>query len=111
MRETDVLIVASRDEALPLVVQEAMSLGKGIIATACGGVSECVTHETDGLVVPVGDRGALAAAIRRFLEDRGLARRLGEVARRTFLERYGVGVMAGRFEDVIRRHAKEAGPA
>jgi glycosyltransferase involved in cell wall biosynthesis len=63
-----------------LVANEAMNQHCAVIATdAVGAVAGgLVRHGRTGLVVPAGDEGALAAAIRRLHDDRGLCARLGE---------------------------------
>ena len=85
---SDVVVLPSiptRDFREPwgLVANEAMSQGVPVIATdavgaAAGGLVE---HERTGLVVPAGDAGALAAALRRLHDDPPLRRRLGAAAR------------------------------
>jgi len=62
-----------------LVANEAMNQGLPVIATdAVGAVAGgLVRHERNGLVVPAGDAGALAGAIRRLHDDPGLRARLG----------------------------------
>jgi len=85
---SDVVVVPSvpaRDFLEPwgLVVNEAFDQGVPVIATdavgaAAGGL---VQHERTGLVVPAGDAGALAAALRRLHGDPGLRERLGRGAR------------------------------
>jgi glycosyltransferase involved in cell wall biosynthesis len=76
----DVLIVTSRAETYGMVVAEAMAHGLPVIATSVGGVPEALGHDADGgrpgLLVPPGDTVALAAAIRAFLTDDELRRRL-----------------------------------
>ena len=57
------LIVPSFAEGLPVVVMEAMAAGRPIIATAIAGIPELVTPDV-GWLVPAGDAGALAHAIR-----------------------------------------------
>jgi glycosyltransferase involved in cell wall biosynthesis len=84
----DVVVVPSiptRDFREPwgLVVNEAFNQGVPVIATdavgaAAGGL---VRHEETGLVVPAGDPGALAAALRRLHDDPALRARLGARAR------------------------------
>ena len=66
-----------------LVVNEAMNQGLPVIATdAVGAVAGgLVRHERNGLVVPAGDPGALARAIRRLHDDAGLRARLGAQGR------------------------------
>jgi glycosyltransferase involved in cell wall biosynthesis len=66
-----------------LVVNEAMNQGLPVIATdAVGAVAGgLVRHERNGLVVPAGDAGALARAIRRLHDDPGLRARLGAQGR------------------------------
>jgi glycosyltransferase involved in cell wall biosynthesis len=66
-----------------LVVNEAMNQGLPVIATdAVGAVAGgLVRHERNGLVVPAGDAGALARAIRRLHDDPGLRARLGTQGR------------------------------
>ena len=85
---SDVVVVPSiptRDFLEPwgLVVNEAFDQGVPVIATdavgaAAGGL---VRHERTGLVVPAGDAGALAAALRRVHGDPALRARLGTAAR------------------------------
>ena len=63
----DVVALASRWEARPLAVQEAMSLGRAVVATDVGGVAALVG---DGaMLVPSGDVGALSTAVARLLDD------------------------------------------
>ena len=69
LRCADVLVLPSRVEGLPLSLLEGMALGVPVVATDIGGTREAVEHEHTGLLVPVGDAHALAAAIRRVLEE------------------------------------------
>jgi len=78
----DVLVSSSSFEGMPLAVLEWMSAAKPIVATRVGGVPSLLRDEEEGLLVDPADVGALAAALRRLLDDTALARRLGEAARR-----------------------------
>lgn len=63
----DVVVLPSTWEARSLTAQEALRAGRPLVATAVGGVPDLVR---DGAVlVPSGDPGALAAAVRRLLDD------------------------------------------
>jgi glycosyltransferase involved in cell wall biosynthesis len=77
---SDVFVLASRQEGLPVVLMEATSVGMPIVATAVGGVPQVLTDGTDGLVVPPDDPPALAAAVERLAADPGLRERLGHAA-------------------------------
>ncbi len=58
----DIFTLSSRHEGLPISLLEAMALGLAPVVTTVGGVAEVITHGSDGLLVPAGDPGALAAA-------------------------------------------------
>jgi glycosyltransferase involved in cell wall biosynthesis len=77
----DAVVISSRWEGLPLVALEALAAGKPLVATAVRGVRELLGDGETALVVEPGDAGALATALRRVLDDPGLARRLGERGR------------------------------
>lgn len=107
MQAMDVVVHASDREPFGIVIVEAMSLGKPVIATDAGGPSEIVTNGVDGLLVPFGDHAALAAAILRVLEDSELAARLGAEARRT-ASRFGAGEFAENLHAALERYALTA---
>jgi glycosyltransferase involved in cell wall biosynthesis len=100
----DVFCLPSHAEGLPLVLLEAMSRGKPVVATSVGGTPELVEHGETGLLVPAGDVDALREALDRVLRDLELARRLGEGAARRVRERFSaaraaeqvLGLYAGR---------------
>jgi glycosyltransferase involved in cell wall biosynthesis len=62
MRESDLVVLSSRWENLPVVLLEAMASGLPVVAPAVGGVREIVDDDS-GAVVPSGDVRALADAL------------------------------------------------
>lgn len=83
LTDAAVFAFSSDWEGLPNALMEAMALGLPIVATdcPCGGPRTLITDEESGLLVPVGDAGAMATGINRLIEDKELAERLGDQAR------------------------------
>jgi glycosyltransferase involved in cell wall biosynthesis len=79
-RAADGALLSSSWESFGLVVAEALAVGTPVISTAVGGVVEVLEEGRNGLLVPVGDQEALAAAIRRFFADAELQARLRAAA-------------------------------
>jgi glycosyltransferase involved in cell wall biosynthesis len=81
----DVLVLPSRSETYGMVVTEALARGLPVVAADVGGVSEALGYGGDGtrpgLLVPPDDPAALRDALRAWLEDGELRRRLRRAAR------------------------------
>jgi glycosyltransferase involved in cell wall biosynthesis len=81
----DVLVVPSRAETYGMVVAEGLARGLPVVAAEVGGLPEALGRSADGtrpgLLVPPDDPVALGDAIRAWLEDAGLRRRLRAAAR------------------------------
>jgi glycosyltransferase involved in cell wall biosynthesis len=90
MRAADVFVSPSWAESFPLSVLEAMSAGLPVVTTDVGGCAEAVADGETGMVVPPRDAPALAAALRRMLDDPVHARALGAAGRRRWEERFTV---------------------
>ena len=76
----DAAVSSSRSEGLPFNIMEAMYAALPIVATACKGHTDLLTHGQSGLLYPVDDPAACAGAIGRLLEDAELRTRLGRAA-------------------------------
>jgi glycosyltransferase involved in cell wall biosynthesis len=76
MRAADVFVLSSYTEGLSHVLLESLTVGTPAVATAVGGNPEVLTDGVNGLLVPPGSPDALAAAIRRVLDDPTLAESL-----------------------------------
>jgi starch synthase len=87
-------------EPFGLINLEAMACETAVVASAVGGILEVVEDGRTGLLVPPGRPDELAAAIRRVLDDRGLARALGQAGRRRVEEHFSWASVAERTERV-----------
>jgi lipopolysaccharide/colanic/teichoic acid biosynthesis glycosyltransferase len=76
-----VLALPTYREGFPTVGLEAAAAGKPVVTTYATGAVDAVVEGVTGLLVPVGDAPALARALAQVLEDRALARRLGQAGR------------------------------
>lgn len=82
IREAGMFVLSSNYEGVSNSMVEALALGLPVIATDCpiGGCRMYIEPEVNGLLVPVGDKKALAAAMCRLAEDEKLAMRMSENA-------------------------------
>lgn len=78
--DADVLFLSSDHEGLPVVVMEALALGRPVVSTAVGGVPEAVRDGVEGRLAPRGDADALAEAMVAVAADPALRARLGRAA-------------------------------
>lgn len=84
------------------MIVEGMLAGRPVVATRAGGAEEIITDGEDGLLVPPGDAGSLAAALGALLDDRARAVTLAQRGRETALRRFSVEAMLAGVEREIR---------
>jgi glycosyltransferase involved in cell wall biosynthesis len=99
---SDVVVLPSLREATSIAGLEAMATGKPLVGTRVGGIPELIEDGRTGLLVPPADPDALAAAIRRLLDDPDLRKKAGDLGRLRVLERFSWDVVAARTVDAYR---------
>jgi len=102
------LLLPSAAEGLPIVIMEAMALGRPVVSTPVAGIPELVRDDESGLLVPAGDAGALADALARLAGDPALAARLAAGGRRRIESDFA---LARNVEQLAALFAGAAGPA
>lgn len=102
LRHTDIFVLPSFSEGLPMSILEAFAWGIAVVATPVGSIPEVIKHERNGLIVPVGDVPALGLALRRLVADGDLRRTLGDTARRDHAVRFDINVYIPRLAAIWR---------
>lgn len=108
LAEVDVLVLPSLvSEAMPMSLLEAMAAGVPVIGSRVDGITDLIDDGSDGLLVPPGDAGALADAIRRVIGAEVDVARLRHNAQGKQIERYSDSSMAagvaGIYDEVLAR--------
>jgi len=105
----DLVVQASDREGLPNALLEAGAAGRPLVATAAGGTAEIVVDGTTGLLVPIGDREALTAALRRLTTDAELRGLLGRGAHTHVASTFGMDRFVKEFADLYETLAAQKG--
>ena len=106
---TQVFVLSTRWEGMPLALVEAMAAGCACIGTDVVGVREVIEHENTGLLVPPDDAGALAEALQRLLQNPALAQQLGQAARQRALSAHGRERMWQRYRALLGADTEKSG--
>jgi glycosyltransferase involved in cell wall biosynthesis len=106
LRRTDILVLPSFAENLPMVILEAFAHGVPVVSTHVGAIPEVVDPGRNGLLVSAGDVPALTNALMLLIEDAELRRRLGEAARLDHAERYDIGSYVTQLAEIWRGSAR-----
>ncbi|MES1262905.1 MAG: glycosyltransferase, partial [Peristeroidobacter soli] len=69
LAESDVFVLPSYAEGVPMSLLEAMAAGLPCITTPVGGIPDVFTHGAEGMLVAPGDPGQLRAAMTTFIND------------------------------------------
>jgi len=100
---SDILLLPSLEEGLPIALLEAMSARVPIIATPVGEVPKIIEHGVNGLLVPVNDASAIARTIERYLKNLPEARRMSENAFEQFERTFSSSIMYTEYSKVYER--------
>jgi L-malate glycosyltransferase len=78
--DADIYLQTPDIDNMPSSVLEAFASGCAVVSTNAGGVPAILTHEVHGLLAPVNDHTAVAAAVLRIVDQPELATRFAEAA-------------------------------
>jgi colanic acid/amylovoran biosynthesis glycosyltransferase len=107
---SDVFVMSSFAEGVPVALMEAMAMELPCIATWVNGIPELIRHGVDGWLIPPSNPAELAAAIRELMDDPGLRRRLGKSARQRVMEKYNLGRNVACLAEIFRRRLLQTQP-
>lgn len=86
----DAFVLPSLMEGLPVVLMEAMALGKPVVAPHVAGIPELVEHRITGLLFRPGDWGDLAEKTMQLIKDKTVAAEMGTQGRLRVMEEFEV---------------------
>lgn len=103
LKASDLLVLPSRWEGMPNVVLEAMAARRAVVATRVEGTEDLVLPGRTGWLVPPGDPGALASALREAAADPARRGSLGEAGRARVERHFSRAAVVRAYEDLWSR--------
>lgn len=104
-RDSDVLILTSAAEGLPIVVMTMMAYGKIVLSTAVNGIPDYITHMKNGLLISETEEDKIVeqgvALLRLLINDPGLKVRLGKSNRQIAMEKFSGDVFCRKYRDIL----------
>ncbi|UCC94463.1 MAG: glycosyltransferase family 4 protein [Candidatus Omnitrophota bacterium] len=95
----DVFVLPSIREGQPLILLEAMAMGKPIVATDIEGVNEILEDGKTGALIPSANSSALAEAIVGMLQESKKTEEMGKLARSTVMDKFNI-------QDKVKEHQR-----
>lgn len=106
-QQSDVLLLTSAFEGLPMVVMEMMALGKAIVSTAVNAIPDYIKDGKNGFLISnvqdedkIADDGLLALTI--LASDRKLLYEIGELNRKEAKEKFSKEVFTKRWKEIVQ---------
>lgn len=103
LRRSQIFLLPSIAEVLPVALMEAQAMGLPAIATKVGGTGEIIVNEMSGFLVPPGDVDALAAKLRLLVDQPRLREELGQSGSRNILTHFDVNVLNDALVQIYQR--------
>ncbi|MFA5770900.1 MAG: glycosyltransferase family 4 protein [Patescibacteria group bacterium] len=97
--QSDVFVLLSKWEGLPLSVLEAMSVGLPVIVSDVGGLKE-VINSGNGILLKNSEQ--LSETLGLLIRDKNLRNKIGDAARKTILDNYSADKMLSRIESLYK---------
>ncbi|GAB5439970.1 MAG: glycosyltransferase [Fuerstiella sp.] len=99
---SDVFLMSSISEGIPLTIIEAMASARPVVSTAVGGIPEMIHDGKTGLLASAGDAKTLARQLQRLHQQPALRRRIVEAAAESARRRFSLTGMLNQYERMYR---------
>ncbi len=106
LSQADLFLHPTHDDALPLVLLEAMKYGIPIIATDIGAISEIVQDNINGFVFARGDCSGMASKSLEVLNSPKISAEISKNSTRLFNERYSLDIFQKKFKLILKNTLK-----
>ena len=104
LADTDIFVLSSRYESLPLSIIEAMRAGLPVVASDVGGVRELVANGNTGYWFPIPTSEILKERLRELITSAGTRSRMGQMGRLHYERHFTAETMAGAVLSLYRDH-------
>lgn len=101
--KTDVFVLSSFAEGVPVVLMEAMAAGVPVVAPQVAGVSELVENGISGYIVPAGDIASLAQSIEKLLDNSELRAKFGTAGRNKVEKEFNINLEAQKLYKIMSK--------
>jgi glycosyltransferase involved in cell wall biosynthesis len=106
---SDVFLMSSISEGIPLTVIEAMAARRPVVATAVGGLPELVEHGVTGFLTPSGDDAALSASLIQLHREPALRERMAYAAAQLATRQFSLDGMLNSYRNIYRGILSDGG--
>jgi glycosyltransferase involved in cell wall biosynthesis len=103
LQSLDVLVCASHEEAFPISILEAMSVGLPIVATNVNGIPEAIEHNASGLLVEPFAPEQLASAVARLMRNPDEMKRIGGNARERVVRHFSKDAFIQKLRNIYKK--------
>lgn len=107
LHKSDIFLLISNWEGLPLTILEAMGSGLPVVASDVGGVKEAVWDNENGYLIPRNDIKYLSDKLRSLIENEGIRLQMGLKGREIFESHFTYDLMLDKTLNVYRRVLKK----
>ena len=101
LKDFDAFALTSSLEGIPRCLMEAMAVGVPVVAYDIPGVDQLITHESTGLLAPLGDWQQLANHLIRLAAEPALANKISLAARQLVDQRFSAARMANEYQQLF----------
>ena len=105
-RQSDIFVIPSFAEGIPIVLMEAMASGTPCVTTHITGIPELITNGVDSLLIPAGSSELLADALQKLIDDPQLREQLAAEAVKTIREKWNIHDSNARLADMFAKLLK-----
>ncbi|WP_414585923.1 glycosyltransferase family 4 protein [Scytonema sp. PCC 10023] len=102
LQQTDIFVMSSFAEGIPVVLMEAMAAGVPVVATQIAGVSELVEDGVNGYLVPPGDAVSIAENIEKLLNNHKLRAAFGTAGRAKVEKEFNIHHEVARLHKLMK---------
>lgn len=110
-QQSDVLLLTSAFEGLPVVVMQMMAYGKVVVSTAVNGIPDYIHHMKNGLLITSTAEDKIieegVALLRLLVKDRSLRISLGRQNRRVAEEKFDYDTFCNKYRSLIEKQSHD----